>query len=133
MVSSAHPDATLHGRGFVARLTGATAEFLSMWSLMMAGPQPFSVNDGELCLAFRPSLPVRLFRGVGALTFTFLGQLRGHVSQVPAPHRADARDRDHPAHGRWFYELSLPGGVIGAPYAALVRSGDIRRIELCLE
>ena len=31
------------------------------------------------------------------------------------------------------YELSLPGGVIGAPYAAMVRSGEIRRIEMCLE
>ena len=37
IVSSAHPDKTLHGRGFVARLTGATAEFLNMWTLMMIG------------------------------------------------------------------------------------------------
>ena len=47
LVSSAHPDATLHGRGFVARLTGATAEFLSMWSLMMAGPQPFTITPAS--------------------------------------------------------------------------------------
>ena len=34
-------------RGFVARLSGATAEFLSIWPLMMAGPRPFSMRDGE--------------------------------------------------------------------------------------
>ncbi len=45
IVSSAHPDESLHGRGFVARLTGACAEFLSMWVFMMAGPQPFFVQE----------------------------------------------------------------------------------------
>ena len=30
-------------------------------------------------------------------------------------------------------QLSLPGDVIGAPYAAMVRNGEIRRIEMCLE
>ena len=74
IVSSAHPDQALHGRGFVARLTGATAEFLSMWSLMMAGPRPFFMKDGELRLALRPALPGWLFREDGTLAFTFLGQ-----------------------------------------------------------
>ena len=62
IVSSAHPDESLHGRGFVARLTGATAEFLSIWSLMTAGPRPFFMKDNELCLSFKPSLPHWLFR-----------------------------------------------------------------------
>ena len=39
LVSSAHPDESLHGAGFVARLSGATAEFLSIWTTMMAGRQ----------------------------------------------------------------------------------------------
>ena len=30
-------------------------------------------------------------------------------------------------------QLSLPGEVIGAPYATMVRNGEILRIELCLE
>ncbi len=48
IVSSAHPDKSQHGRGFVARLTGATAEFLSMWNLMMVGQEPFFIDDGQL-------------------------------------------------------------------------------------
>lgn len=132
IVSSAHPDASLHGRGFVARLTGAAVEFINMWLLMMVGPQPFFVQDGELCLVFKPSLPDWLFRPDGRLTFTFLGQCavtyRKHQpladnAQVTAVtlHMADGDQR------------SLPGSLIPAPYAARVRNGEIRRIELCLD
>ena len=37
IASSVNPDPHVHGRGFVARLSGSTAEFLSMWITMMAG------------------------------------------------------------------------------------------------
>ncbi len=75
IVSSAHPDPALHGRGFVARLSGSTAEFLSILHLMMVGPQPFTVHDGQLGLEFRPALPGWLFDGQGVLRFTFLGAI----------------------------------------------------------
>jgi len=132
LVSSAHPDDSLHGRGFVARLTGAAAEFLSLWSLMMAGPRPFAVHDGELCLAFKPALPDWLFREDGTLTFTFLGQCQVtyHKSQPLGDGGQVIAVTLHLADGD---QLSLPGSVIGAPYAAMVRNGEIRRIEMYLE
>jgi hypothetical protein len=37
IVSSAFPDEKLHGSSFMARLSGATAEFLSMWGLITQG------------------------------------------------------------------------------------------------
>ncbi len=73
IVSSAHPDESLHGGGFVARLSGSTAEFLSIWHMMMAGLQPFVVREGQLCLSLRPILPGWLFTEEGALSFQFLG------------------------------------------------------------
>ena len=73
IVSSAHPDPSLHGRGFVRVSRAPTAEFLSVWSLMTAGPRPFFMKDNDLCLSFKPSLPHWLFRDDGTLTFTFLG------------------------------------------------------------
>ena len=131
IVSSAHPDASLHGRGFVARLTGATVEFLTMWTYMTAGPRPFFMREGELCLAFRPTLPDWLFRPDGTLTFTFLGQCtvtyrKGRPITAPAQVTAATL---HLADGS---QVSLAGDVIPAPYAALVREGKIRRIELDL-
>lgn len=131
IVSSAHPDASLHGRGFVARLTGAAAEFLSMWCLMTAGRQPFFLREGELCLALRPTLPHWLFRADGTLTFTFLGHCRVtyRISSTSAVHtQVTAVTLDLPAGDR----LRLPGDVIAAPYAEMVRRGEIRQIELHL-
>ncbi|MBI5416082.1 MAG: hypothetical protein HZA29_04630 [Candidatus Omnitrophica bacterium] len=48
LVSSAHEDKSLHGRGFVARLSGSTSEFLHMWLLMNVGPRPFFVEPNGL-------------------------------------------------------------------------------------
>ncbi len=135
IVSSAHPDKSLHGRGFVARLTGAAAEFLSMWWLMMVGPQPFSVKEDELCLTLRPALPGWLFRKDGTLAFTFLS----HCQVI----YCNPRLRDTFADGvaTRSVRLDLDDGTsvqlheetIGAPYAEMVRAGHVRCIEIHLD
>lgn len=62
IVSSANPDPGLHGAGFVARLSGATAEFIHILSEMTVGSNPFYINDkGELNFRLRPVLPAWLF------------------------------------------------------------------------
>ena len=62
IVSSANPDPSIHGNGFVARLSGATAEFINIIIFMCVGKEPFKVNqDGELQLQFNPALPAWLF------------------------------------------------------------------------
>src|SRR3989339_2149590 len=35
LASSAHPNPDIHGQGFVARLSGACAEFIDIWVIMM--------------------------------------------------------------------------------------------------
>jgi len=62
LVSSAHPDSSLHGGGFVARLSGATAEFMHILALMAHGSRPFQIgSDGTLQLCLQPALPEWLF------------------------------------------------------------------------
>jgi len=62
IASSAFPDPETQGRGFSARLSGSTAEFLSMWKLMFVGPEPFYVGeDGEVKMQLVPALPMWLF------------------------------------------------------------------------
>jgi hypothetical protein len=63
ITSSSFEDPTVRGRGFLARLSGSTAEFLSMWALMMVGPNPFFVDQetGELRMQLLPALPRWLF------------------------------------------------------------------------
>lgn len=62
IASSAHEDPEFHGRGFVARLSGTTAEFVHMWLMVNAGVKPFLLDrQGKLTLEFKPILPGWLF------------------------------------------------------------------------
>jgi len=62
IASSAHEDKNLHGQGFVARLSGSTAEFLHIWLVMNMGIKPFALDaEGRLTLMFNPLLPSWLF------------------------------------------------------------------------
>ncbi len=62
IASSAFPDPAVHGEGFLARLSGSTAEFMDMWKEMFLGSQLFYLNaDDELELKFAPALPSWLF------------------------------------------------------------------------
>jgi hypothetical protein len=54
---SVNPDPDARGRGFIARLTGSTAEFIHIWVLMTAGPRPFRMDAGRLRLQLEPALP----------------------------------------------------------------------------
>ena len=135
IVSSAHPDESLHGRGFVARLSGSTAEFLSMWHEMMSGHQPFQFQGGELCLAFKPILPGWLFDNEGSATFKFLGYCTVIYHN---PTRRNTFGNNGVAPRRIMLELgdektvTIDDGVIRAPYAAQVRAGQIKTIQVFL-
>lgn len=62
IASSAFPDPSIHGMGFVARLSGSTAEFLDIYKLMFLGPNLFSLNeDDELEFQLVPAIPSWLF------------------------------------------------------------------------
>eukprot|EP00980_Cylindrotheca_fusiformis_P015436 scaffold4343_cov144-Cylindrotheca_fusiformis.AAC.14 len=62
IASSAFPDPGQHGRGFLARLSGSTAEFMDIWKHMFIGPTPFFLNDKEeLEMQLVPALPSWLF------------------------------------------------------------------------
>ena len=135
IVSSAHPDESLHGAGFVARLSGSTVEFLNIWSVMMAGEKPFFCRDGQLCLALRPVLPGWLFDEGGTVTFTFLGSCQvvyhnpGKLDTFKDGGLFPDRIRLHTGDGQ---TVELSGGVIGAPYAEMVRAGQVRAIHAFL-
>jgi hypothetical protein len=58
---SACPDPNARGRGFIARLTGSTAEFIHIWILMTAGARPFTHRDGALKFQLKPVLPADWF------------------------------------------------------------------------
>lgn len=132
IVSSAHPDQNLHGAGFVARLSGSTAEFLSIWSIMMAGKQPFYLREGGLALRLRPVLPGWMFTSEGTVTFKFLGRCDITFHN---PSRKDLKgDLSEPARtvittpdGK---NLVIDAGEIVEPYAGMLRRGQITSLDI---
>jgi hypothetical protein len=106
--------------------------------VMMAGRQPFFLQDGKLCLAFQPSLPGWLFDAEGKVTFTFLGHTPVTVHN---PGRVDTwRGEGSGWLNRPPVVLHIPGqgqiefadGIVPAPYAEMVRAGQVEAVELFL-
>ncbi|NQT21843.1 MAG: hypothetical protein HQ579_00210, partial [Candidatus Omnitrophica bacterium] len=61
IVSSEFFDKELHGGGFIARLTGATTEFLHILRVMNLGETPFTLVNGKLSFKPEPVLRKDLF------------------------------------------------------------------------
>ncbi len=62
IASSANPDPKVHGTGFVARLSGSTAEFIHILLAMAAGERPFRLGEkGDLQVRLEPALAGHLF------------------------------------------------------------------------
>lgn len=70
IASSLNPDPKLHGQGFVSRLSGSTAELLSMWQLMMFGEALFTYED-KLIFTPKPRLHPTFFEGGRVRTTLF--------------------------------------------------------------
>jgi hypothetical protein len=136
LVSSAFGDHNLHGNGFVARLSGSTAEFLQIWLLMNAGKSPFFLNDKkELNLRFAPLLCGWLFDAKGDYSFNFLSKIRVAYHN---PKRKNTYGKD----AAKIKKIILSGGgspqeilseTIPAPYAEQIRSRKVSQIDLYLD
>ncbi|WP_041722924.1 hypothetical protein [Caldicellulosiruptor saccharolyticus] len=61
IASSSNPDESIHGTGFVARLSGTTTEFLNMLTIMAFGDKLFEYIDGQLVFRLAPKLPSWMF------------------------------------------------------------------------
>ena len=134
IASSANPDETIHGKGFVARLSGSTVEFIHMWQIMMFGLKPFRFEKGILTLQFEPCLPDYLLDESNTVEATFLGKVKviyhlpDQNTLVPGEYRIHS------------YELLMDGqktiiqdSIVDEVWAKLVRDGKVDEIQVVLE
>ncbi len=130
LVSSAHPQHDLHGAGFVARLTGATAEFIHMWLLMMVGKRPFRQHEGELELKLQPALPAWMFDEENQVSFQFLG----HTAVTYHNPRRINTWEDEPARVEIMFDNGernfFSQGKVSAPYAEMARDNQVSTIDI---
>ena len=141
LVSSAFPDKKLHGNGYVARLSGSTAEFLQIWLTMNLGLKPFILNDkNELNLQLKPVLPGWLFT-YSAKHKDFIYSFN-FLSQVWVTYR-NAKKRDTFGKKRVIAQkiifndkdgnlVRIDSDTIPHPYAEQIRSRKIIHLEVLL-
>lgn len=134
IVSSAYPDESIHGEGFVARLTGANAEFLSVWKHMFTGGRPFRVENGELVLELKPALPGWLFDEEGKVSFKFLGRIRViyHNPGRKDTWKLDLGKAKTVLHLRDGSGVEIEGSAIRGEKARMVREGEVEAIDVYL-
>ncbi|MFC1624456.1 hypothetical protein ACFL28_04010 [Candidatus Omnitrophota bacterium] len=143
IVSSAFPDKNLHGRGFVARLSGSTAEMLSIWLLMNVGEKPFFLNEeGELSLRFRPALPVWLFTKKAqngfpknTFAFKFLGKITVVYHNPRLKHtvgRDSVKTRFIVIRFNDGRKVEIKKDTITLPYSQDIRNRSVKRIDIYL-
>ena len=143
IVSSVHVDRELHGQGFVARLSGSTAEFLHMWLVMNMGLKPFALDGkGDLTLSFNPLLPSWLFTNKAegefpARTYSF----KLFVKTMVTYHNPRSKDTFGPQGAKaqkivLTYpdrkRVEIAGGVLGESHAKDVRDGKLTNIDVYL-
>lgn len=131
LVSSAFPDEDLHGTGFYARLSGATAEFINIWFLMMVGENPFYLKGNQLCLEFKPIIPEWLFDNNNCISFNFLGDC---TVTIHNPQRLDTFD-DKASIKEIILKIQkneqiIKNNIISDPYSSQIRSGKVDSIDI---
>jgi len=138
IVSSAFPYKELQGNGFVARLSGSTAEFIHMWLLMNIGKKPFFLNQkNELNLKFSPKLVGWLFtRKEKNYSFNLLGKI---AVTYHNPKKKDTFGGDAVKVRRIAFLdtnnklIQIQSDTIPAPYAEQIRNIQITNIDIELQ
>jgi hypothetical protein len=156
IVSSNNPDPSLHGNGFVARLSGATAEFINILHMMAVGKELFSLSaDGVLQLKFSPALPAWLFTksaskarlliqdewqdlsfAANTFSFMFLGEI---LVSFHNPQGKDTFGPNAATVAAWTLTdlegktYTVQGAVLQGHLAEKVRNREISRIKIELK
>ncbi len=157
IVSSAHEDPRLHGRGFVARLSGSSAEVLHIWLMMNIGEMPFTINkQGKLSLQFQPVLEGRMFTQKekivsyfgknqkwqkialpkNSYAFNFLGSTlvvyhnpKRKDTFGPKKASIDNMILTYPDKG----QVVVQSSIIPSPYSNDIRDGKLARLDIFLK
>ncbi len=132
LASSVNPDEKVHGRGFVARLSGSTTEVVSMWISMFLGEGGFAVKDNALIFSLQPKLAGWMFDENGIAEFTLMSNCKVTYHN---PLRKNTYGNDSVAVTKLHLtfkdgkETVVEGNTLTGTLAEELRNGAISRIE----
>lgn len=136
IASSVNPDEEVHGRGFVARMSGSTAEMLSIWFVMMTGKDVFTYTGGELVLTLKPILPGWMFDSDHNISFKFLG---GIMVNYFNPHEKNTYGEDSVKPVKYVLNykdntsVEVEGEIVKGSLAHDIRDFKVASIQVCLK
>ena len=131
------------GNGFVARLSGSTAEFIHIWLIMCGGKRPFYLDkDNKLCAELKPILPGWLFTEKkterlekNTFSFMFLNKTlvvyhnKKRRNTFGANSAKIKQIQMQPVKGK---SVILKTPYISAPFSYQLRQGSISRLDIIL-
>lgn len=132
IASSKNPNASYHGKGFVARLSGSTIEFISMWKQMMFGPHVLSMKNGKLAFTPQPAIPAYLIPEDGRVCAMLFGntevtyQFADVMDYFPGNYEIRSMNFMY-RNGR---TASVSGSYAGEQIAGDIREGAIIKIKI---
>ena len=138
IASSKNPDKSIRGKGFVARLSGSTIEFISMWKLMFFGKKVFRLKDGELVFGIEPAIPAYLLKEDGGkytVSSTLLGKTKVTLEMsdkkdyYPGSYEVTGYTLNF-ADGK---EITESGAILGKDIALSIREGKVSKIKAVLK
>ncbi len=133
LASSENPNAAIHGRGYVARLSGSTTEAVTMWIEMFIGRRVFTYEQEELKLHFEPKLADFFFDDNGEASFTLRSSCRVTYHN---PSRKATFGEGAAKIKRIILNDSgmvMEGDTLSGAAAEEVRAGRVKKIDIWME
>ncbi len=134
IASSRNPNPDYHGKGFVARLSGSTVEFLQIWKLMMFGNSNFIYEDGALKLRFEPTIPEFFIGENSIIEAMFLGHtlvkynLRNKKDYIPGQYKTEKFILTY----RDGHEVQIVGEVLNEEFVKDIRNKQVKMIQVAI-
>lgn len=134
LLPSSNSDEKSHGRGYVARLSGSTAEFISIWNCMFFGKCPFYMEHDKLYLRFVPAIPEYMIPENGNIMGTFLGEIavNYHIKGVKELIPGSYEISKYILHFS-DKEVEITGDALCDSVALQVRNREVRAIDIFIK
>ena len=127
IVPTCNPDKKNHGRGFFARLTGANAEFLNMWSELFFGNNLFLYENEKLVLNLNPKLPASFFDEKDEVSFKLFNSIKITYHNPLKLNLFDGVQMKYLINGTWYEKVEgklaedIRNGLIESMYVEIVK------------
>lgn len=146
IASSACLDPDARGKGYIARLSGACAEFIHIWLLLTVGQNPFKYENDQLSFALDPVLPSDWFlkeskevkwRGENIIipensfACAFLGDI---LLVYHNPQRKDTFGENCVKPAKYILDDSIEvnNSIIASKHVQTIRNHQIKKIDFFL-